>query len=177
MNVMDKKYEGHWMEMCLISTYPEKGAVKVWREGDAILSVHRSDGVESYSGERGFWYCGYVRFPNCPFRLADNRVEDILEMPDPINSVRVHGGVTYTNSDDFGYVLGWDGNHGFSGKNKETKDLEWAMGECLKMYRNIVVVSKLEPLMEKPELFWPKLREMQVENEYEVAWEDVRYGN
>lgn len=152
----------NWEKLAwLCPTHPERSAKKVWVQGGVIYAImqHRScaemDEIDNefLDSKPDFvrnmltysWYCGYVRYPECPFMVAQapvkkNRKFDLKTLmeqgglpPHFSTYIPVHGGITYEHPDAAGYVFGFDCNHLDDYNNPALQNMDWLSNEINNM--------------------------------------------
>jgi len=109
--------------------YPEGHETAQTRDMDgAILTVLRCRDH----------FCGYARLPKRP--VTEDGYHGILTY------VPVHGGITYSHTDDDGStVYGFDCAHLDDEHDPQLRDVEWLFAECERMARAVLIAGEFEP--------------------------------
>jgi len=108
--------------------YPDAQAYAQWQYKDTVcyLMTH----------PRFRHICGYARFEKRP--LIESGYHGIAEY------VPVHGGITYANQDEAGYVYGFDCAHLDDDSNPDCHDDVWLHQQCELMVDAIKAAAKIE---------------------------------
>ena len=116
----------------LSNVYPESKAVAsgVFEDLGISWTLVRNTSVPTHH------YCGYVRFSKCP--MENTGYDRILTY------VPVHGGITYAESDEYGYVYGFDCAHLGDEGRPELWDEDFLRQECWRLAKAIQIAAKYE---------------------------------
>ena len=107
--------------------YPDSKAVYKWQYKDVVCYL-----LKHPMGH----YCGYARFSERPVKHSG--CDGIMDY------IPVHGGITFTNNDEAGYVYGFDCAHYNDENNPLTHDLDWLKGQCHTMADAIKCIVEFE---------------------------------
>lgn len=77
------------------------------------------------------WFCGYVIIPE-GHPLYGKHYSDLYDTP---MDICVHGGVTFTDKTEHGWMIGFDCNHSMD--TPEIQDFEFTKQEIIKMVEQI----------------------------------------
>ena len=102
---------------------------------DNAVATWEIDGITCWAVDYSGSLNGYARFPKRP--LVEDGYDGIATY------VPVHGGITYAEQTDDGFVYGFDTKHYNSDKHP-INDPEWIKGQCAILVAGIKQAAKVE---------------------------------